>query len=234
MSRRLTAFDDQIAHRDGLEEFGQVRVADAPLGVFLDDGVPERMYVEFVHESDAAECCVEVHFVHAGHGREQLEQVGGRDRRGVPVCLCGHVPSLSHRLALFIYSRLEKSKDARRRSMSSNVSHVDLLRFAGALQAVTLGRDLDAVHSELCSLRNALVHHIRDEERHLRGVSPAVADAVRRGQRNLLREIDAVLAHADEFDDDCRCVSKATHLTRSIARQATLESHLSAVTDRRR
>lgn len=117
---------------------------------------------------------------------------------------------------------------------SNNVSHVDLLRFARVLQTVTLGRDVDAVHSELCSLRNALVRHIRDEEQQLRGVAPAVADAVRRGQKNLLREIDAVLAHADEADDECRCVSKATHLTKSIARQASLESHLTGVADRRR
>ncbi len=118
--------------------------------------------------------------------------------------------------------------------MSGNVSHVDLMRFARALQTVTLGRDLDAVHSELCSLRNALVQHIRDEERHLREVSPAVADAVRRGQKDLLRDIDAVLDHSDGADDECRCVSKATHLTRSIARQARLESHMTTSADRRR
>lgn len=118
--------------------------------------------------------------------------------------------------------------------MSSNVSHVDLLRLARALQSVTLGTDLDAVHTELCSLRNALVRHIRDEEGRAREPSHAVAATVRSGQQDLLREIDAILAHTDGADDECRCVSKAAHLTKAIARQATLENHLTTVTERRR
>ncbi len=116
--------------------------------------------------------------------------------------------------------------------MNSNVSHVDLLGFARALQTVALRRDIDAVHSELCSLRNALVRHIRDEQPQLRGLAPPIAEAVRRGQKDLLREIDTVLAHAGEADDECRCVSKATHLTKALARQASLEIHLVAGTDR--
>lgn len=117
--------------------------------------------------------------------------------------------------------------------MNSNVSHVDLLRLARALRSVTLGSDLDAIHTELCSLRNALVRHIRDEEGQARELSPVVAAAVRRGQQDLLSDIDAILAHADGADDECRCVSKASHLTKAIARQATLENRLTTLTERR-
>ncbi len=117
--------------------------------------------------------------------------------------------------------------------MSSDISHVDLLKLARALQSVTLGRDLDAVHTELCSLRNALVRHIRDEEGLARQLVPAVAAAVRRGQQELLRDVDAILAHAEGVAAECRCVSEASHLTKAIARQAILENHLTIIADPR-
>ncbi len=113
--------------------------------------------------------------------------------------------------------------------MNSNVSHADLLELSRSLQSAALGRDVDVIHTELCSLRNALVCHIRDESALFQDFSPAVGSVVRRGQQQLLRSIDEILAHADEADDECLCVAKVSRLTRAIARQASLEHHLMKV-----
>lgn len=117
--------------------------------------------------------------------------------------------------------------------MDDEVSHVDLLRLARSLHSVSLGTDIDAVHTELCALRNALVRHIRAEEGQFDSFSSPAVAAVRRGHEDLLREIDAILTHADGSDYGCRCVLKASHLTKAIARQAALENALHLAIERR-
>lgn len=117
--------------------------------------------------------------------------------------------------------------------MGEDVSHVDLLRLARSLQSVSLGTDIDAIHTELCSLRNALVRHIRAEQGQADSFSPPAAAAVRRGHQELLREIDAILTHADGSDDGCHCVIRVSHLTKAIARQAALENALYLAIERR-
>lgn len=112
-------------------------------------------------------------------------------------------------------------------AVEMDVSHLDLLRRATALELAATRGDVDAVHTELCALRNALVEHVLQEESVTEQLSPVLKDMVHRGQRRLLRSIDELLGHAHAHGDECRCVARAIRIRETIFRQATLENRIS-------
>lgn len=111
--------------------------------------------------------------------------------------------------------------------MDKDVSHLDLLRRGIALELAATSGDLDAVHTELCALRNALVAHVHQEEPATDQLSPLLKEVVHRGQRRILRSIDDLLGHAHAHSDECRCVARSIRVREAIARQATLENRIS-------
>ena len=107
------------------------------------------------------------------------------------------------------------------------MEHVELLRAARSVQQASIDGDVEAVHAQLCELRNALVAHLRHEQRQHRGGpgSDLRARLTRHGQERLLRFVDQVLAEAaDEDDGGCTCLVRAAELRAMLLRQVRLES----------
>lgn len=111
----------------------------------------------------------------------------------------------------------------------SRTTHRDLLAAARRLQAAALADDDDALHLELCRLRNTFVDHARGEQEELaaRG-ERAVARlrVVESGHRRLLAHIDALLAEVGTEAGDCPCHRRAVELTRELSRHALVETAL--------
>lgn len=101
-----------------------------------------------------------------------------------------------------------------------------LLACATALERAAMHDDMDAVHTELCALRNALVEHLHREDRMVDQLPEATATVVRNGHERLLCEIDELLAHSTQDGQDCACMIRSVQLTRSIAQQARVEGRL--------
>ena len=124
----------------------------------------------------------------------------------------------------------------------SRESHLDLLDLARALAVHARADDatpgdasaveIDALHDELCGLRNALVEHIHAERGELARLSPAARAAVEEGQRRLLHQVEDIMASADE-GAHCDCVGRSVHLVGMLATQARIEAGLLARRDRR-
>jgi hypothetical protein len=107
--------------------------------------------------------------------------------------------------------------------MDGPVTHLDLLDGARALERAAVGRDLDAVHQELCRLRNDLARHVASEGPELQGLSLVSRRVVLDGQERLRVLIDDVIAGASSGATECSCLARAGDIVRSLTRQARLE-----------
>ncbi|GEM_PF-2782759 len=102
-------------------------------------------------------------------------------------------------------------------------SHLDLLCIATRVRAAAVAGDDDALHSELCGLRNALTEHLR-AERLDAPTNESVGRIVLEGQQRLLRLVDGLLFGPRDGVDDCNCLVRATEVDIALRRQARLES----------
>ncbi|MCB1003469.1 MAG: hypothetical protein KDB35_04710 [Acidimicrobiales bacterium] len=109
--------------------------------------------------------------------------------------------------------------------MAADITHVALMARARRLEQAAIADDLDAVHAELCGLRNALVDHLHAEADSLEGLGTAVAEVISAGQHRLLSTVDELLNRVGDGDGaDCACVQRSLEVTRALARQARLET----------
>lgn len=89
--------------------------------------------------------------------------------------------------------------------------------------------DLDAVHSELCRLRNDLARHLASEDDALAHLSPVARRLVTDGQQRLRALIDELLAApSGDGRSDCACLARSDELFMLLLRQARLENDLVA------
>lgn len=114
------------------------------------------------------------------------------------------------------------------------VSHLDLLAAARHVQRIAAGGDADALHEEVCRLRNALVAHVHDE----RAGDPRPDDhthrLARHGQQRLLRFVDELLCStSSDALDDCSCLVRAVELRALLLRQVKLENRVMSRSARR-
>ena len=107
--------------------------------------------------------------------------------------------------------------------MDGSLTHLDLLDGARALEQAALGNDLDAVHRELCRLRNDLACHVVSEGPKLQALSPVSRRVVLQGQERLRKLIDEVIAGTPIGASECSCLVRAGDIVRSLTRQARLE-----------
>lgn len=97
-----------------------------------------------------------------------------------------------------------------------------LLDAARAVQRAATEDDVDALHDEVCRLRNALVEH---------GVGTGPPDdgdvhvrLARDGQQRLLHFIDELLATTHEGAETCTCLVRGAELRSLLIRQLRLEA----------
>lgn len=104
------------------------------------------------------------------------------------------------------------------------VSHLELLEAARAVQRIAVVGDADALHDEVCRLRNALISHLHHER--VDGASDDLGQRLsRHGQQRLLRFIDELLSSTSEGgSDDCTCLVRAAELRALLLRQVKLEN----------
>lgn len=107
--------------------------------------------------------------------------------------------------------------------MDGAVTHLDLLDAARALERAALRNDLDAVHRELCQLRNALARHVVAERQELQGLSPVSRRVALQGQERLRTLIDDVIAGTPTGTSECSCLLQSGEIVRRLTRQARLE-----------
>ena len=118
--------------------------------------------------------------------------------------------------------------------MAADNTHLGLMARANRLEQAAMADDRDAVHAELCGLRNALVDHLHAEAGSLSHLGTAVAEVISAGQHRLLSTIDELLNRVDDDGSDCACVQRSFELTRTLARQARLETAVLRDHERRR
>ena len=82
--------------------------------------------------------------------------------------------------------------------MGHGVSHLDLMASVTVIGDVARAEDVDGLHLALCRLRNELAEHIALESDAIDGMSGAVAEPVRQGQRRLLKFVDDMLTEASD------------------------------------
>ena len=102
-------------------------------------------------------------------------------------------------------------------------SHLDLLRIARRVRATAVAADDDALHGELCDLRNALTNHLHAENHHLHGATGPIGRITLEGQQRLLRLIDDLLL-GPRTGAECSCVVRAAEVEIALRRQAHLEA----------
>jgi hypothetical protein len=107
--------------------------------------------------------------------------------------------------------------------MDGPVTHLDLLDGARALERAALSDDLDAVHQQLCRLRNDLARHVLSEGPELDDLSPVSRRVVLDGQERLRVLIDDVIGGTRADAPECVCLARAGDIVRSLTRQARLE-----------
>lgn len=112
--------------------------------------------------------------------------------------------------------------------MDDLTSHLDLIEGARAFRQAALAADLDGVHAELCTLRNALNRHSSGEDDSIVQLSPAARRVAADGQRRLRGLVDALLSSTAGGDPGCECLARADELFRLLNRQARLENGLFA------
>ena len=106
--------------------------------------------------------------------------------------------------------------------------HLQLLARARRVSEVAVEGDMDAVHGELCELRNVLVRHLHRERDRLRPASDLHARVTRHGQDRLLTFVERLLADTGGDDGDCTCLVRAAELRALLVRQIRLEGGLRA------
>jgi hypothetical protein len=109
---------------------------------------------------------------------------------------------------------------------TEEVSHIELLDRATAIEHAALRADADAVRAELRALRVALVGHLRAEEGCFDRLTPFTAELVRAGQQRLLALTDDLLTQSRDSTSGGACLVPSVELARAIASQARLEGRL--------
>lgn len=109
------------------------------------------------------------------------------------------------------------------------ISHLELLTAARAVQRIAVTGDADALHAEVCRLRNALATHVHDE-RATGGDSADIEHRLtRHGQQRLLRFIDEMLSSTSgDNGDDCTCLVRVAELRALLLRQVKLENQIAS------
>lgn len=107
-------------------------------------------------------------------------------------------------------------------SMTDRSSRIELLRAVRTVQQAAVADDVEALHDELCRLRNALVEHIGDAP--AGGASEAQLRLIRHGRRRLLRFIDDLLSTTHEAAESCTCLVRGAELRSLLLRQLQLEA----------
>jgi len=102
-------------------------------------------------------------------------------------------------------------------------SHFNLLRIARSVRAAAAVADDDALHSELCRLRTALMDHVHAEREQWSGDTDPVARIVEDGQHRLLRLVDDLLFGPRDDAEECSCLVRAAEVEAALRRQARLE-----------
>jgi hypothetical protein len=107
-------------------------------------------------------------------------------------------------------------------------TYVDLLEHARVLQQSAFEHDLTAIHGLLGDLRESLIGRLRTGEDDFDGLSGAVAEVVRSGQRQLTEQIDDLIGRSSIEHPDCRCIEGTSRVASLLRRQARLEAGLRA------
>lgn len=109
--------------------------------------------------------------------------------------------------------------------MDVPISHLDLIEGARSLRRAAMGADVDAVHGELCELRNDLARHLSSESDSIAQLSPVARRLVTKGTKRLRSLIDELLAATGgDADADCACLARSDELFVELMRQARLEN----------
>lgn len=112
-----------------------------------------------------------------------------------------------------------------RGSEATRDEHLELLERTRLVRRAAIDGDMDAVHGQLCELRNLLVGHLRVERDVRRPSSDLHARVTRHGQDRLVTFIERLLA--DTHDDGrCTCLVRTAELRALLIRQIRLEGGL--------
>jgi hypothetical protein len=103
-------------------------------------------------------------------------------------------------------------------------SQLDLVASAHALRAAAVADDVDGVHSELASLRTALLEHLQHRAEDLTSLSEPVRLVVVDGQRRVLALLNDLLLGPRADEDGCCCLLRAAEVELAVRRQARLEA----------
>ena len=108
------------------------------------------------------------------------------------------------------------------------VSHLELLAAARTVQRIAVTGDADALHEEVCRLRNAMVTHVHHER--ATGDDPDVIEhrLTRHGHQRLLRFIDELLSTTSGDGTDCTCLVRAAELRALLLRHVKLENRITS------
>lgn len=134
-------------------------------------------------------------------------------------------------------STRSRSSDVRLADLEANhpVTHLDLLNASRDVQRLAAGEDADALHDEVCRLRNALVAHMHDERAADKRLDDQTQRLARHGQQRLLRFVDELLCSTSEDQvDHCSCLVRAAELRMLLLRQVRLENRIVSRSTRRR
>jgi hypothetical protein len=113
-----------------------------------------------------------------------------------------------------------------RGSEATRDEHLELLERTRLVRRAAIDGDMDAVHGQLCELRNLLVQHLRGERDVRRPSSDLHARVTRHGQDRLLTFIERLLADTHDDDDRCSCLVRTAELRALLIRQIRLEGGL--------
>lgn len=113
---------------------------------------------------------------------------------------------------------------------SGDLSHIDLLGIARAVQHAVIEDDTDEVHALLCRLRADLVTHLHAERQRLLSGQGSLDRVVLDGQRRLMTLLEDVIAGMGDGPGECNCLVRAAEIEIALRRQARLEA---TVFDRR-
>ncbi len=97
-----------------------------------------------------------------------------------------------------------------------------LIDAARAVQRAATHDDVDALHDEVCRLRNALVEHVAHCG--LEEGGDVHHRLARHGQQRLLHFIDELLSTTHDGADTCTCLVRGAELRSLLIRQLRLEA----------
>jgi hypothetical protein len=108
-------------------------------------------------------------------------------------------------------------------AMTEPAARLALLDAARAVQRAATAGDIDALHDQVCRLRNALVEHAQSARRD--EVAGDVQHRLaRHGQERLMRFLDDVLSTTHEVTGACTCLVRSAELRSLLVRQLRLEA----------